>query len=676
MKMRLFLTKFEVFSYTMCWHLLIFLTSRLIQMLPPQQFNLNLQLYKFFINGPSIPEESSGLFSNENEILTPYSDPQIKAKEGKYIQYYYNSMQDNATLEERRIRSSIIKYGVLGVQSSPKNVTKKDKIRNFSISGRLRFWIDLPNSFPWRYCLQEYNDFVTFLPCRHLKDQQFLVTFDEEDDEELRLNIKLRNGDCVIPSSGQVVLGSCLEGSSWKWTEEGQLEWIPYDLANHIAPVRMCLTCTKENKGVYLRPCIAHMEFQYVELGVFSDEDFSQLLPLDTENWKIRQERLRNKNLALYKEEVTRTLKEIEGDENRRLGLPSEGNRRAVVFYVPNGQQIEYLRWWIYTWNFIGLSDEKQAFDIILFANPEVSKTLVNYRFKFGTRCVPFTRNFSAVHSGEGRCVVKQYRGISERDSTIDGYMNSIDCNSGPGTEFLEGYRMLLRADIDTFPTPKFLDFWPDQLLINRVTYGTTFYLPIIENLLVDTASAAGIEHKGWFNLGSSWYGETWRIRGLSKLTMSLYKFAKTYMFGPGTLCRCAGCSGVRRECGWGEGPYSQVMCLYLQEMAANRLWTQHEFDSQSRALLDLGTTDRTLSVCQPALLHAMHNAEPFSKFAFLLGKYQDFNMSELDITNTRDYAQFMALASTDQGIHLDVALRKGEERLGGLSWTEYCNGN
>ena len=42
--------------------------------------------------------------------------------------------------------------------------------------------------------------------------------------------------------------------------------------------------------------------------------------------------------------------------------------------------------------------------------------------------------------------------------------MNSMDCIIGPGTEFLEEYRLLLRADIDTFPLPYLLGFWPKQV--------------------------------------------------------------------------------------------------------------------------------------------------------------------------------------------------------------------
>ena len=104
--------------------------------------------------------------------------------------------------------------------------------------------------------------------------------------------------------------------------------------------------------------------------------------------------------------------------------------------------------------------------------------------------------------------------------------MNSLDCNVGPGTDFLAEYKLILKADVDTFPTPFLLGFWPDQVLVNR-QYGTTHGSSLVENLLLDTATAAGIQHQGWYDLGSSWYGDTRRIRNMARLTISLYKFAK-----------------------------------------------------------------------------------------------------------------------------------------------------
>ena len=66
------------------------------------------------------------------------------------------------------------------------------------------------------------------------------------------------------------------------------------------------------------------------------------------------------------------------------------------------------------------------------------------------------------------------------------------------------------------------------------------------------------------------------------------------------------------------------------------------------------------------------HNAEDFSKLAFGAGKYQDFDMAALDITNIRDYATFMALSSNNQGTNGHIVKENWNKR--NSSWSEFCN--
>ena len=67
------------------------------------------------------------------------------------------------------------------------------------------------------------------------------------------------------------------------------------------------------------------------------------------------------------------------------------------------------------------------------------------------------------------------------------------------------------------------------------------------------------------------------------------------------------------------------------------------------------------------------HNAELFSKLAFGMGKYQDFDMSALDITTVRDFATFMALSSNSQGKNGELVLESFKQKMGNSSWTEFC---
>ena len=100
--------------------------------------------------------------------------------------------------------------------------------------------------------------------------------------------------------------------------------------------------------------------------------------------------------------------------------------------------------------------------------------------------------------------------------------------------------------------------------------------------------------------------------------------------------------------------------------------------------------------MCGPVLLHCLHNAELFSKLAFGMGKYQELDISKLDITKVnqlifylatnlfhsgrlhsmlqvRDYATYMALVSNSQGRGGEAALARFNTNMGNRSWTEFC---
>jgi hypothetical protein len=63
----------------------------------------------------------------------------------------------------------------------------------------------------------------------------------------------------------------------------------------------------------------------------------------------------------------------------------------------------------------------------------------------------------------------------------------------------------------------------------------------------------------------------------------------------------------------------------------------------------------------------------PFSKFAFMKGNYSMFNLAELDITNTRDYAMFMAIVSAGQGVGAQEAYAAYTKRVDGTPLYQLC---
>jgi len=363
---------------------------------------------------------------------------------------------------------------------------------------------------------------------------------------------------------------------------------------------------------------------------------------------------------------VVKALAEIDEDDLiHARGFKGE-KRRAAVFYVDKGKGgIANVRWWIYSWRFIGLNTAEEAFDLILMIHPAAIENLPK-------ECEEVTEVFHPMYGQAGQCFYKPYIGISYRDKSYDGYMNSQECLYGPGSEFLSQYQILLRADLDTFPTPRLLGYWPQGVVADK-GYGTMMGLQTIMDSLRDLACSVGIEHQGWFNIGSSWYGDGRRVRNLSKLTVALNKYGRAKMFGPGTHCRCAECANMPRDCEWGAGPYAGVLLLYLQEIAINKILTPTEWRNLPIGFLDQGVTDHKRSVCSPALLHCLHNAELFSKLAFSLGKYENYDMSDLDITTVRDYATFMALTANSQGKNGEVGLHNLKLKMGNSTWSQFC---
>ena len=86
----------------------------------------------------------------------------------------------------------------------------------------------------------------------------------------------------------------------------------------------------------------------------------------------------------------------------------------------------------------VGVDKEEEAFDVVLMVHPEAVPSLP-------AECKRIEEGFTAKHAGKGACLYHPYMGISYRDPSFDMYMNSQECLIGPGTEFLDGYKVLLR---------------------------------------------------------------------------------------------------------------------------------------------------------------------------------------------------------------------------------------
>jgi len=552
----------------------------------------------------------------------------------------------------------------------PKPRYNEDNYFIFSNNTRAILWIDVPNSFPWRKCLHEYNGMVYTYSCSLTSHKQILTVKTVNEGDDSRFILVLGSGDgahCIEPDTiqdvggGKVVrvLQNCSDSGFWRWSFDALLEWSGGG----------CLASLNGQDRTIVAPCDKNYDDQIVEFGVVHNVDNKKELgPIDLELWKARMDRTRQAEMKLAKIEVDKVLKEI--DEYNRTGAFEKelGTRRAVVFYVDTGRRfLAYLKWWMFTWKKIGLDAEEEAFDIILFTHPKSTS-------KLPKECKKVEESFDPESPGPGQCLYKELLPISERDNKFDKYLNSQECLFNEASRFLRSYKILIRADLDTFPTPRMVGYWPKDVICNT-NAATTHDMESIESAIIETAAAAGIEHHHWHNTDSAWMGPSLRIITLSKLTTYLARFTRAHMFGPGTLCRCATCTELPKECEWGQGIYAGTLLLYAQEIAMNKMWTQREYE-QYVTMVDEFCTNPAINVCTPVLLHAMHNVEPFSKFSFLRGEYSTYDLSSLDITNVRDYSIFMAVSSAGQGVHGELAMKNFSKKQNGKKLSDLCKSN
>ena len=414
-----------------------------------------------------------------------------------------------------------------------------------------------------------------------------------------------------------------------------------------------CVTSTSGRDKITIKPCQSDREDQLVEAGVELEvEGQKTITPISAELYRERAESRRTQELEAAFLAVSEVLAEIREMRARGELSRQTGHRRAAVFYVDRGTGfLPYIAWWLHAWKLTGLNSSAEMFDLVLFSHPESVVSLP-------AECREMREEDPELRGG-GRCLYRALVPFSERNIKYYNHLNSLECLYNNQTSaVLRGYRTLLRADLDTLPTPRMVGLWPRDMIAHRGA-GTTFNLESIEAAIRKTAAAAGIEHHHWHNIDSSIMGPSIRVIMVAKLTTAVARFTRAHMFGPGTVCKCPTCTELPQDCRWGKGIYAGTLLMYAQEIAMNELWSQREFDLVTFQILDGNCEDQRIHLCKSALLHARHNTEPFSKFAFLAGKYSQYDMAELDITNARDWFMFNALHSAGQGLNADKAWKR-----------------
>ncbi|XP_023347016.1 uncharacterized protein LOC111715856 isoform X1 [Eurytemora carolleeae] len=244
----------------------------------------------------------------------------------------------------------------------PEVKSKIEKEPEFNASLQLRIWIDVPNDFPWRKCMLDYNGVAATSECV-LKSHHASTWYIQLWSSKFKI-VNAENDRCLQPvpfidlsEEIKVITSSCENEKAderWEYKTTGQLEWSEGG----------CLTSRGSANGNYvlLTHCNSSLAEQRFEFGLVdydSKLDEYKLWPLDIDDYKNRQKKLRDDDLADAKDDVLNTLKVEYKQDNKE-------KRRAVVFYLDKGTGfLAYLNWWILAWKLLGLNSEKERFDIV-----------------------------------------------------------------------------------------------------------------------------------------------------------------------------------------------------------------------------------------------------------------------------------------------------------------------
>jgi hypothetical protein len=204
------------------------------------------------------------------------------------------------------------------------------------------------------------------------------------------------------------------------------------------------------------------------------------------------------------------------------------------------------------------------------------------------------------------------------------GYINSIACLCGPGSQILNQYDYLLKTDLDVFITPAWNNFRPEEFTVGQGAYSNS--QEIRENCK-KIAEMFGFVHQGQHNIGSTFYGPASLVRNICRLATMLceYLLLEEFWNNPGEWPE------------WFEG----VSSMYATEIAINHLVPNLKLDTKLQ--LD-GHSTSLGSVDDHPHIHCWHTNERFSKFEWEGGRYDSIDPQTLDLNVIRDYCTALAL--------------------------------
>lgn len=238
----------------------------------------------------------------------------------------------------------------------------------------------------------------------------------------------------------------------------------------------------------------------------------------------------------------------------------------------------------------------------------------------FGTR--------EALNKVPEDCIKVESPAISyEKEWKNYHYINSISCLVDDRAEFLDEYDFILRTDADTFITPAWNNYYPDDFTVGQGGYASDS----VKAKLIDVSHYLGLKHQGIHNIGSTNYGKTPLVRDVCRLSLSTAKYLleREFTNGPGEFPN------------W----YMGVVSMYSGEIAVNHLVDNIVIDSDK---LDYVSTSSDNIINHPHI-HCWHTNEVFSKFRFFDGIYNNISISHLDNTVVKEYCLYIALKARQE---------------------------
>ena len=287
--------------------------------------------------------------------------------------------------------------------------------------------------------------------------------------------------------------------------------------------------------------------------------------------------------------------------------------RRAIAVYFPGSQgmlaQLEGLREsWLYS------CSAGVAIDLIIFHPEDADIPFSCYGPEHRVKDIP-------------NCVQVEYEAT---DFKKYPFGHSISFLTSPEAAFIKDYDWLLRTDLDTFVTPRFVTWIPQGFAVS--THPGYSGSQEQQEKIHAVARVLGLRHRGLSNIGSSWYGRGAKVIEVAVQACRAMKYFLDHVFDGKRLWYGS------KEGKWPEFSKSGII-LYASEIAINHCVADLEFTT----MLD-GQSTHVISINEVAHIHTYQSTAMFSKIPFERGSYDRMNTQGFNLKELRYYALEMAL--------------------------------